>query len=188
MRQRGFAIPPQLIVAGLAVLLVAALIGVAAWYVEGQKRQAYSAGQQAERAAWQSLESAKLLAANKRIRALEAERAAREAAHADALAAIDREKSKEVANVEARKERFVSDVVAGRIRLFDPGARSCPRGGGDEGAAPRAGAGVGDGEGGGELSGPLAQFLIGEAARADKVVVRLSACQRILEEDRKVCR
>lgn len=50
-----------------------------------------------------------------------------------------------------------------------------------------AGTGSGHGAPGCELSQPTAEFLVGEADRADGIVRQLDACQAIVVQDRQQC-
>src|SRR5690606_27603428 len=110
----------QLYVALGAVLLLALLLAAFAWYVGKVRAEAYEAGEVAERGRWQARESEELRKANAALAAARARIAEVERNAAEAIAAEEKRRLKEVADAEARKERFVSDVVAGRIRLFDP--------------------------------------------------------------------
>jgi hypothetical protein len=130
-------------------------------------------------------DNASLIKARDRIAELEKEKDDAEARHFAEIEAIDDAGWKEIKRVEAAKEKFIGDVVAGRLRLFQPGRHQpCPDGGERGPAAAAAAASVGDGAAGGELSGETALFLLGEAARADQVAVQLKACQKIVADDR----
>jgi hypothetical protein len=68
-------------------------------------------------------------------------------------------------------------LAAGRLR--DPYAKAC------EGSAPGAATNTGaPNQGGAELSTEFDRFLKSEAARADKIVVKLNYCIGLLEKER----
>ena len=184
---KGFA-KTELLLALAVLLVVSGLIWGVKRYIDGVDRKGYERGQKETLLTVAERDNRALVAAHARIEELKALVQKKEDDHAEAIAMIDRDKTREVANVEARKERFIGDVVSGRIRLFDPGTRDtgCAPGGGGEGPAARGGAGVDPRAGGSQLSDELGGFLVREAARADKVALTLQACQRIVEEDRKV--
>lgn len=189
MRVRGFG-QIQIALAVAALLALAGLVWAVKSYIDGVDRKGYERGRKEVLLEVASRDNAALVAAQKHVESLRVLVRTKEAQHADAIAMLDMQKTKEVANVEARKERFVADVVAGRIRLFDHGGRhaTCPDGAGSATASARAGASVGDAARGCELSREFGAFLGREAGRADRAVKQLQACQQIVEEDRKVCR
>jgi hypothetical protein len=125
-----------------------------------------------------------LVKAQAEISSLQREKEEIEARHFAEIEAIDDQGWKEIRRVEAAKEKFIGDVVAGRLRLFDPGNKSCPDRSEPQPAETSSTASVGDGASGSELSGETAIFLLGEAARADKVATQLKACQKIVGDDR----
>lgn len=162
----------------IAVLLAIALLWKLYDYAEGVGYD------RAEREVAEE-RNAQLVEANATIVRLQNERAARERQHALDVAAIDLAGQQKMTEVTRAKDRFVADVVAGRIRLLDPGRSPCAPRGGDPGRTALAGAGMGDGAGGGELSAEAGRFLLEEAAHADQVVVKLQACQAIVAADRR---
>jgi hypothetical protein len=167
-----------------AVMLLGA-VGVHFWTTH-LRNEAHEQGRTEALGEVAARDNKALAEAAAKIKQLEEERAAREKQHAAEVAKIDAEGQRRVKDAQATKDRFIADVRAGRIVLRDPGAHNaCPDGGGGGAGAPAPGAGVGDGAGAGQLSGAAVEFLLGEAARADQVVERLTACQRILLEDRR---
>lgn len=182
-RNRGFSVV-HLAMGLVALGLIAAIVLAVRGYLDNVRDEAYKAGRASALLEVAQRDNKALAEATRAIVALHKEKERLEAAHAAQVAKADADGRREIANVEARKERFIADVTAGRIRLFDPGRRAdaaCP--GGGDGAAPTAvaAAGVGDGARAGELSGQTAQFLLGEAARADAVVVKLTAAQKLIQ-------
>lgn len=196
-RQRGFVLPPfmatgfaKLVLVLLIVVAITALLTtVHGWWTDftdglverGRDEIRLQVAQDRNKRLVAA--QAEITRLNDAVRALERDNAA-------AITRLDKEKTDEIAKIEARKERFVADVAAGRIRLYDPGRTSgagCPGGGGSSAPTAVAATGVGDGAGGGELSPALAGFLGGEAARADKVVVKLTTCQGIVTEYLRTC-
>lgn len=78
-----------------------------------------------------------------------------------------------------KNDQALADALAaGRLR--DPYAKAC----GDPAPATSTSSSGNHGDGGGELSPEFDAFLKSEAARADKVVARLTACQAILINER----
>lgn len=188
MKQRGLG-QIEMIVGVVTIGLLVAGFYAFISYVSGVEKKADKAGYDRAMLLVAQRDNKQLTEAQGTILRLQKEKADLEAQHAAAVVAADEEATRRVADVERRKDAFVSDVVAGRIRLFDPGKgkadASCPGGGGGTGPTTVAGAGVDHGAGGTELSPELAKFLGEEASRADKVVVKLTACQAILRADRK---
>ena len=124
-----------------------------------------------------------------------AEAAAKTKEIQDKYRAIEQAQAQEISKVANDYERRLTDAKAkttvaldairsGSVRLRDNYAagneagRGCPSGS----AAP---AGVGDGKAGAELSPELASFLVSEAGRADSYTAQLSACQQVIEADRR---
>ena len=167
----------------IVVLVVIVALAVVAWRLEVHGEQV---GEQRGRLAAAEKDNEELIAAKNELAELQAEVLVREATHQAEQAALDAEGQRKLKEVYGAKDRFVSDVVAGRIRLFpdrDAG-RSCN--GQASIGAPGPSPGVDHGAGGGQLRGEaeILLFLNSEAARANKVVVKLTACQRELVADR----
>ena len=89
---------------------------------------------------------------------------------------------KELTNVTKIKDRVIAQLRAGSIRLRDPGAKYSL----GANTLPSIGTTPGGCNGGAEaeLSDSLAEFLTGEASRADGVVAQLQACQAVVKSDR----
>jgi len=189
VRERGSI----LVYAILAIVLLAAagfLVQRVTSYLKGLDQQGYDRGALKVKSDYEARDNAALAKANDRIAALSKQVGEQEKAHADRVAKIDADKSKELNNVKAKAASDVARIRAGALRLRDPGRPEpgCPDGGGSPASPPVAGAGVGDGERGSELSRAAAAFLRSEAGRADAVVVKLTACQGIVESDRSQAR
>lgn len=161
----------------------AAIVLTVGAYIRG-----HSDGQESERLIWQERESEQLRLANAEIVRLNDEARALEQAGAKRIATLAEQHEKEKARAKANHDKFLDDLLAGRIRLYDPGrtasAGACP----SAASATAATAGGGDGEARSELSPALARFLVGEAQRADEVVQQLTLAQGVIEEDRRICK
>lgn len=142
-----------------AVVIAATAFG-AGWKVQGWRWDA-SLRQEAEN----------------RVAATNAARA-REHELANAAATIAQTLEKDKADALRKKDRIIADLRAGAIGLRLP--MPVP----DSGSPPAA-AGKCDGRAAGELPREVAEFLLGEAARADEVTKQLAACQAVLRADRK---
>jgi hypothetical protein len=169
----------------VVVLAVIVALAAGAWWLEAHGERV---GEERARLAYAQRDNEQLARVAKELQALRSENERLQDEHLAEVAAIDAEGQRKLREVDGAKDRFVSDVVAGRIRLFQPDRVSSCGGDRPDGAA-RAAPGVDHGAGGSQLRDEtaLSLFLIGEAARADKVVVKLTACQRELLADRKAC-
>lgn len=143
-------------------------------------------GSAAQDAKWQARENTELKAANQKIidltqaaRAQEAENAANQAAIAEAYEG-------KLQNVQNDKDKFVSDVRAGRIVLRIPTAAARNAGRGST-SAPNAAARKCDGPAQGELPREVTEFLFGEASRADAYTEQLTSCQAVVIEMQRSC-
>lgn len=121
-------------------------------------------------------------------RTADAQQAARdkEAQHANDMAALDAQHTKELNDAKAAADATIADLRAGTIRLRD--RFTCNAGNAKPaGSTGQAGtsASVGDGAAAGGLQTADAEFLLREAERADEVTVQLGACQAIVKGDRK---
>jgi hypothetical protein len=178
VRQRGISQVEVVVVLAVIIALAAG-----AWWLEAHGE---SVGYQRAAHEIAVRDNEQLRRVQGELDALRKDVARRERQHELNVAAIDAEGQRKLGEIIHAKDRFVSDVVAGRIRLFDPHARATVSG---SGARPGAGTspGVDHGAGGGELSAEFTGFLAAEAARADRAVTKLAACQALLLEDRKTC-
>jgi hypothetical protein len=167
--------PNPWIILAFVVAWIGSLAAVGRWQND--------AGHTAERVAWQAKEVAEVTAANAKITQLEDAARVAEQAHVTAVAAISTTYEGKLQNAKAQAAADVAAVRARTIVLHDPGAISaCPGGSGSPETA--AGAGGRDGAAGRQLSDDAAQFLLGEANRADAIVEQLNACQAVIRADR----
>jgi hypothetical protein len=124
------------------------------------------------------------------IKRLRATVAAQEAEHQQRMTELDQKATRELSNERKRRDDFIGDVAAGRIRLFDPAARradaKCPGSGVEAESTDVATGRVGNGARGAELSGALASFLGSEANRADQVVHKVVYLQGVVRECMRV--
>jgi hypothetical protein len=111
---------------------------------------------------------------------------AKESAHAAKLASFSKTYQEQLQNVRLEKDKFISSVRAGSVKLYIPKpARSVgdyPTLGQVNVTASRC-----DASAEGELPRDVTEFLYGEASRADEIVNQLTACQAVVLEDRRVC-
>lgn len=174
-----------------AVLGIVVAIGLLGWglkvwiadYNEGLREE----GRVEIRLAVAKERNEKLLAAQTEIKRLQDEKAELEAAHAAFVADVDAEHQEAIRNAKLQRDRDVAAVHAG-YRLRDPGGRGnqgCT-GGSDGGASTAvAGTGVSDAKTGTDLSAEASEFLLLLTGEADEVVGQLTACQKIVADDRK---
>ena len=160
------------IFAALAVLAILALL---AHYI-------YEAGGDAREAPWLKREAQTNADAANRIKAAEDRARAAEALAAARLVSISGAYQNGLQENEREKNAAVAALRAGK-RLYIGAA--CPPAGGSEPAQAAAGAGGRDGEARAELSESAAEWLVGLASEADAVVRQLTACQAVIEADRK---
>jgi hypothetical protein len=156
---------------GLLLLWCASLFGVGAWQ--------HGAGVTEERAVWQR-------------RALDTAQAAQ---HQEELVRVkEQQQAVEINGIavglqkDTQNEISKRDAIIARYRNTDFGLRgpvAAVRGGFGAGSGVAASAAAGDGyDGRAVFSGQL-EWLADEAARADAIRDRLSACRKVVLEDRK---
>lgn len=136
--------------------------------------------------AWQEREAKINAEAAKQIkeagdRVLKAEREG-----ATALAKVSEGYQSDLKEVANEKDSVIRDLRARNRRLSI--AARCPTPSRDTPSAPAAAATGRDAEARAELSAEAAEFLVALASEADAVVHQLLAAQRIIEEDRRICR
>jgi len=163
----GFAI--QYMIAGLAALalLVALVYGIKS-YAEGERKAGYD-----QAVAEYTI---KVNDAVAKYRVLEKQ-------GAEAQAVIVAKLNKDKVNALAKKDNTIAALRSGTLILRDPNSTACS----GTGAAVTGNTSGSVGVTGGQLSDELAQFLVTEASRADKIVLQLRAAQQLLIEDRKIC-
>lgn len=108
-----------------------------------------------------------------------------EAKHAEDMAAIDAQYTKEKTDAKNKSEAAIAAVRSGAIRVREQ-FTCAPNAGSPSGAgnAPSTSTSVGDGIKGGGLRAEDAELVLRIADEADTVVRQLSACQAIVRRDR----
>lgn len=166
----------------LAVIGLMSGLLIAMWEYHGQ--QQFKAGERAERSTWLTRETDQLLAANAKIKSLEEQYRQQEQDAADAIAIISFNYQKDLQHVQAEKDRVISGLRDGTVRLFVPTASSLHPDGGAPAAVAAPACGC-DAAARAELSGAAAEFLVGLASEADEVAKQLGRCQEIIKADRR---
>lgn len=190
MKPRGFTII-QMGLAVAALGLLTALALAAKGYLEDVDERAFQRGVAQTTALWEKRANQELADAQAEIERLRTLKDAAARAHQAELHQAAQDYEKRRAENERSKDRFVADVRAGRVVLRDPGRTAppaCPQAGGGAGSAPAAPVAGGDDAKGGGLSGEAAEFLLGEAARANAVVDQLTLAQRELRSTWEACK
>lgn len=160
------------IMLGVCVL---GIVAVAWWF--------YHQGQKSEELVDVKEDNTILARTLDRLHELEEQVRQQEHDHSVEMAEIDKVNQKELTDARAKSGAFIDDVMSGKLRLYDPHAR-CGRPNSNTGETV-ASPSVDHGATGAELSDEVERFLELEAARADEVVIQLTACQAILRADRK---
>lgn len=158
----------------MIAVIVAGIVAAAMWF--------YRQGEKADELKDAKAANVQLTTALKRVHDLEEQVRQQEHDHSVEVANIDQQHQKDLSNARAQSSQFIDDVMSGKLRLYDPHAR-CGRPGGDTGQTAGSSS-VDHGGEGAELSEETERFLELEAARADEVVIQLTACQAILKDDR----
>ena len=161
------------------IYLVAAIIGLVALGAAGF--QGYRLGGDHVRAEYAARD---LKAANEAAaltKATEEKYRAQEQAHSQAVAQIANDYEWRLTDAQAKTTLALNAIRSGGLRLRDPGAQAC----GDTAPGTPASTSGRDGASAGGLSNQASEFLYSEAARADSVVLQLSACQAVIQADRR---
>lgn len=161
---------PWVIVGLLAALIVAVLYGM-------------ELGEDRANARWLVKENKEVAAANDKIRALLTERREKEAAHTKAMFSVDAKYQGERDVLKNETNRLRAAIRDGSLRL-----RNHTRGESPSGGAPSealASACQRDGEAATQLSAAASEFLVELTGEADEIVKQLTACQEVIEADRK---
>jgi hypothetical protein len=169
IRQRGIAENWMIGAIALGVMLL--VTNALTWHVSAVYTES---GWQAREAKINADAAVKIEAANARVRGIELRMA-------ENLASID-------ARYQTKLKEKDNALTAARAAARHYGlfvTATCPPA--DRGAAGStpAGPGIGDGAARVRLSDEAADFLVGEAARADAVVEQLTACQAVVRADRE---
>ena len=168
-------INPWLIL-GIAVAWLTSLVAVGDWQ--------NNAGHTSERTQWQARENKELTDANALIQSLQATARSKEAESAQNMATVSKNYQEILSSEGVKNEKTINDLRTGIIRLRQPDSTSQSSSGSTTSQTSASSIGC-DGQAGSELSNQTAEFLYTEAARADKVVEQLAACQNVVIEDRK---
>lgn len=163
------------VILGVAVMWALSLFAVGKWQRED--------GRTAERTEWQARDNAALTAANATIKRLNDEARATETRRVDEMATLAINYSKGFKDAEAQRLRDVAAARDGSLVLRVPAA-ACGAGGGEAGAFGPPAPG-GDGAPTTELPATVTADLLALANEADQVVLQLTACQKIVLNDRK---
>ncbi|SNR73912.1 Bacteriophage Rz lysis protein [Methylobacillus rhizosphaerae] len=165
----------------IAAGLSAVLSAIAAWTVQDWRYTSQIKSIETEHAETVTQQLIYGLAKSEEYRQLERDLAT-------ALTKVSGYYQEKITNVEKDKTRFIAGVRNGTIKLRDP-YQATGSVGGITAAALGATGGL-NATAGCELSGEASEFLYSEAARADKIVEQLTACQeaiwkyvRFLEKD-----
>lgn len=167
-------------VKGLLALLVIAAITFSI-YSYGQ--QQFGLGEQAEKAKWLTHENAALVEANAKIKTLEEKYRKQEHRHAEQLAAVSTKYQEDLKHAKAEKERVITGLRLGDIRLRIPVARTFASGGNSTAATLACTTGR-DGQARCELSPAAAEFLVEFASECDDNTRQLGAAQAVIIKDR----
>jgi hypothetical protein len=178
-RQRGYAQAMlYLVAAGFIVALVLTAYGVV-------DHKGYTRGKAETEAQYAQRDNEALRSANARIQELEEKARDGERRRAEELAAVSAQYQGALEAAKSQRERDVAAAHAGTLRLRDPnaaGTAGCDRGGAGETTASTGGR---DGAQAGELSRETAGNLLSLADEADEVVAQLTACQAVVQADRR---
>jgi prophage endopeptidase len=159
--------------------LVAAIVGLVALGAAGYK--GYGLGADHVRAEYADRYLAAVTEAAALTQATQEKYRAQEQAHSQAVAQIATDYQGRLTDAQAKTALALNSIRSGSVRLRDPGAKACS----DPAPGTAATASRSDGDSASGLSDQLATFLVSEAARADQVVLQLSACQQVVISDRK---
>lgn len=161
---------------GVVLAWLASLVSVGGW----QNHE----GKVSERIVWQGKESKELSEANSLIQTLQTSAREKEYQKAEDTAQISKSYQAVLTAEGLKNEKIISDLRNGIIRLRQPSTPS-PRTDSNTTSETTPATSGCNGETGSELSAGTSGFLYSKAARADKIVEQLTACQQIVTEDRK---
>lgn len=174
-------IPTPYLIVG--IVAIAAATHLAAGYA-GWKVRDNSARAQAQKETEQKLSELAVL--NDKIIEMQREARAVEAFHAVRLTQVSESYQEKIRDAEIDKDKFVAGVRDGSIRMQLPRPHTERT---NTSVLPEVvvTASRCDAAPGSELPSAVSEFLYSEAARADKIVEQLTACQAIVREDRRIC-
>lgn len=160
------------------IIGVAALLAIIGSFFYGNHT-----GAKTEAAKWLKRENVELVAANAKIIEITVRNRAIEQKAAQDMTAVAVKLQKENLNGLAKKDRVIADLRSGALKL-----RICPASEAAAGVAGPAVASSGQRDNAGQgayLSRPRVETLIGIANEADDLVRTLTACQAVIQADRK---
>ena len=166
----------------VTLYLAAALVFVVALGAAGYK--GYSLGADSVRAEYAARDLKAAADAAAKTQELQEKYRAIEQAQAQEISKVAHDYERRLTDAKAKTTVALDAIRSGSVRLRDNYAAGNEAGRGCPAGSP-APAGVGDGKAGAELSPELANFLVSEASRADAYTEQLTACQRVIEADRR---
>ena len=172
-------LPNPWILLGIGIAFIASVLTVGGYE--------HHAGATAENAKWEQRYAQETAQAAATINKLQTEARTKEAAYEAGMVALAGNYQKELKNEQDQSAADLAAVRAGALSLRDPFATGTLSAGPSSAGTITASAGSGHGAPGCELSQPTAEFLVGEADRADGIVRQLDACQAIVVQDRQEC-
>lgn len=191
--RRGFGTIELGLIVGALALLVAAWFGIEK-AIDDARDEGVRVGREAALLEVAQRDNKQLTAALADVKRLEAEKAAAEQLHRDAMQAIDDQHQRDLANVHAEKDRVISDLRNGNLRLRNARGRAdrgCAPGGESRPTGVAGAAGERDAAARGEPRATLegsndtavddAVFTIELLAEGDEAIADLAACQKIVE-------
>ena len=160
------------------IYLVAAIAGLVALGAAGYK--GYQLGGDHVRAEYAARDLKAQAEAAALTKDTEEKYRAQEQAHSQAVAQIANDYEGRLTDAQRKTTIALDAIRAGGLRLRDPGAQAC----GDPAPGTATATAGRNGAESGRLSGAASEFLLSEAARADAVVLQLTACQGVVTADR----
>ena len=162
----------------VTTILIAVVAGLVALGAAGAK--GYSLGADHVKAEYAARDLKAQAEAAALTKATEEKYRAQEQAHSQAVAQIANDYEGRLTDAQRKTTIALDAIRAGGLRLRDPGAQACR----DPAASVAASTSGRNGAESGRLSGAASEFLLSEAARADAVVLQLTACQGVVTADR----
>lgn len=162
---------------GIAIAWAGSLVSTGYWQ--------YGVGVDTERVKWQARENVELTEANKTIQTLTDNARKEEQAKNQALNEVSKIYQGKLTDAENEKDKLIAGVRNGTIVLRQPTTIRESASANTASQTSPAASGC-NGETGSQLQDEVAEFLLSESVRADKIVQQLEACQAVVLEDRKV--
>lgn len=176
-----------------ALLLIGALTGlVVAWnhYTDGLDKRGYDRGIAESTAAYTTRDNKALADALARTKTLEEAARATERGHVAALATVEKQRLEALANGETAEKRVLARIESGDL-VLRPGAftaGACPTVSPGSQVSPAVSSTAGTaGAGNCGLSPDAERRVLAIGKDANRVRDKLTACQQVIAEDRRVC-